>query len=344
MTPQICHRIHRGSIHQKRRHAANGAALLTAMIIVALVATLASAMVWQQWQAVELEVGERSQAQAVGILDGALDWSRLILREDLREGIRKDSSSSADHLGEPWAVPLAEARLSTFLAADKNNTDDAPEAFMSGSIVDAQSRYNLRNLVAHDQSVSLAEAETLRRLARQAGLTDAWTNVLIERITAALAATGQDASGAARPPLLPPDERHLEWLGLDTESLRRLRPWITLLPRATPINLNTAPREVILAVMEGSDLAGVERLLQGRQRQYLRRPEDARQWLGTQVQISNQRVDIKSQFFEVTGAMRQGPMIVVQRSLIERRSPRDIQVRRTERVAPEELATSSAMH
>ncbi len=310
------------------------------MVIVALVATLASSMVWQQWQAVELEAGERAQAQAESILDGALDWSRLILREDIRSG----GPSGADHLGEPWAVPLAEARLSTFLAADKNNTDEAPEAFLSGRIVDAQSRYNLRNLMGNDSSVSLAEAETLRRLARQAGLADAWTQVLIERITAALAATGHDASSATRPPLLPPDERHLEWLGLDTENLKRLRPWITLLPRPTPINLNTAPREVILAVVEGSDLAGVERLLQGRQRQYLRRPEDARQWLGAHVQVPNQRVDIKSQYFEVTGAMRQGPMIVVQRSLVERRSVRDIQVRRTERVSPEELATSSAMH
>ena len=44
-----------------------------------------------------------------------------------------------DHLGEPWATPLAEARLSTFLAADKdNNVDSGPEAFLSGAISDAQ--------------------------------------------------------------------------------------------------------------------------------------------------------------------------------------------------------------
>ena len=89
-----------------------GAALLTAMIIVTLVATLAASMVWQQWRAVQVEAAERARTQSAWILAGALDWARLILREDARSG-------GADHLGEPWAVPLAEARLSTFLAADR---------------------------------------------------------------------------------------------------------------------------------------------------------------------------------------------------------------------------------
>src|SRR5689334_6315146 len=117
-----------------------GAALLTAMIIVTLVATLAASMVWQQWRAVQVESAERARTQSAWILAGALDWARLILREDARNG-------GADHLGEPWAVPLAEARLSTFLASDKDNTDDAPDAFLSGAITDAQGRYNLTNLI-----------------------------------------------------------------------------------------------------------------------------------------------------------------------------------------------------
>jgi len=86
-----------------------GAALLMAMLTVTLVATFASAAMWQQWRSVEVETAERSRVQASWVLTGALDWARLILREDARSG-------GADHLAEPWAVPLQEARLSTFLA------------------------------------------------------------------------------------------------------------------------------------------------------------------------------------------------------------------------------------
>src|SRR6185295_12574978 len=145
------------------RRAQRGAALLTAMIIVALVATLAGSMVWQQWRAIQVEAAERARTQSAWILSGALDWARLILREDAINNA-KGGNNNVDHLGEPWAVPLAEARLSTFLAVDKDNTDDAPEAFLSGSITDAQSRYNLLNLLEPDKKVSEKQVIALRQL------------------------------------------------------------------------------------------------------------------------------------------------------------------------------------
>ena len=144
-----------------------GAALLTAMMIVALVATLAASMIWQQWRAIQVEAAERARTQSAWILAGALDWARLILREDAKNV--GATGSTIDHLGEPWAVPLAEARLSTFLAADKSNTDDAPDAFLSGAITDAQARYNLTNLVSGG-AVDPIELATLQRLCATVGV------------------------------------------------------------------------------------------------------------------------------------------------------------------------------
>ena len=145
-----------------------GAALLMAMLIVTLVATFAAAAMWQQWRAVEVEAAERGRVQSAWILVGALDFSRLILREDARAG-------GADHLAEPWAVPLQESRLSTFLAAEKNvsQVDDAStdttEAFLSGYITDMQGRLNVTNLAtgepAQQGRLSLARYASLRRTA-----------------------------------------------------------------------------------------------------------------------------------------------------------------------------------
>ncbi|MFX7895070.1 hypothetical protein ABTK48_20365, partial [Acinetobacter baumannii] len=78
-----------------------------AMIIVTLIASLAAGMVWQQYRAVQIEAADRARAQSTWILQGALDWARLILQEDAKQNRNK----AVDHLGEPWAVPLAEARL-----------------------------------------------------------------------------------------------------------------------------------------------------------------------------------------------------------------------------------------
>ena len=124
-----------------------GAALLAAMLTVALVATFAASALWQQWRSTEVEAAERARVQSAWVLTGALDWARLVLREDASSG------SVVDHLGEPWAVPLQEARLSSFLAADHNvMTDSGPEvmeAFLSGQIIDLQSLLNVSNLVAN---------------------------------------------------------------------------------------------------------------------------------------------------------------------------------------------------
>ena len=132
-----------------------GAALLAAMLTVTLVATFAAAALWQQWRATEVEAAERSRVQAAWVLIGALDWSRLILREDARAG-------GPDSLAEPWAVPLEEARLSSFLADDKNIASDAleglPDAFLSGRIIDAQSKLNVMNLVSGGKPVKASVA------------------------------------------------------------------------------------------------------------------------------------------------------------------------------------------
>ena len=129
----------RPALRSARR--SRGAALLIAMSLLVLVTTLAAGMVWQQHRAIQVEAAERSRTQSAWILNGALDWARLILREDARSG-------GPTALSEPWATPLAEARLSTFLAVDKdNNAEGGPDAFLSGAITDLQSRYNLRNLL-----------------------------------------------------------------------------------------------------------------------------------------------------------------------------------------------------
>ena len=84
-----------------------GAALLMAMLTVALVSTLASAALWQQWRQVEIDMAERGRTQTAWMMTGALDWARLILREDAVSG----QGTGVDHLGEPWALPVQESKL-----------------------------------------------------------------------------------------------------------------------------------------------------------------------------------------------------------------------------------------
>ena len=287
-----------------------GAALLTAMIIVTLVSTLAAAMVWQQYRAVQVEAAERARTQSVLILQGALDWARLILREDARANM----SDPVDHLGEVWATPLAEARLSTFLAADRANTDDGPEAFLSGSIADAQSRYNLRNLVSVDEKVRALELRAFERICDSVGVPADTASALAAQLNLAFGSRNPEQSA----PLAPQDIEQLTWLGLSTDSLQRLRPLVTLLPMDTPLNLNTAPRELLASVFDGMDLASAERLVRSRQDKPFHRLEDVLPLVSATAEISSARASFSSRFFEIKGRLRLDERSLEERSLVRR--------------------------
>jgi general secretion pathway protein K len=305
----------------KHRLRQSGAALLTAMIIVTLIASLAAGMVWQQYRAVQLEAADRARAQSAWILQGALDWARLILLEDAKQNRQKP----VDHLGEPWAVPLAEARLSTFLATDRSaaTDDEGPEAFLSGSIEDAQSHYNLRALVAGPQVPAL-EQRVLERLCSQVNAPPGTAAVIINGLRAAFPAaasgpaSGPSASVSDSGPLQPAGIDQLSWLGLDADTIARLQPYVVLLPKATPVNLNTAPREVIAALFDGVDLASAERLVQARKARPLQNTDEAKAQLPSNVDMGSGRASVDSSFFIVTGRLRLDERQLEQRSLIER--------------------------
>ncbi|MFN0186761.1 MAG: type II secretion system minor pseudopilin GspK [Aquabacterium sp.] len=307
----------RHAARRRRKGRQQGAALLIAMLLLTLVASLASAMVWQQWRAIQVEAAERSRSQSAWILQGALDWARLILREDARSG-RPTS------LSEPWATPLAEARLSTFLAADRdNNADSGPEAFLAGAIQDAQARYNLRNLV-RDGKVVEAQVAVLARLCDALGLPPA----LAEQIARTLAASAQPGADT---PLAPQRLDQLRWSGLAPTALDALREHADLLPVPTAINLNTASAPVLMAVLEGLDAGSAERLIQARQRQAFKVADEARAHIPKQIALDPDRVTTISQFFEIQGQLRLDDRVLRERSLVERRGL-DVHVLRRERV------------
>ena len=288
-----------------------GAALLTAILLVALVSSLAASMVWQQWRAVQVESAERARTQSAWILAGALDWARLILREDAKAG-------GPTTLSDPWATPLAEARLSSFLASDQARTDDAPEAFLAGQIIDAQARYNLRNLVGDDGNILPAELTAAKHLFESIGVSPDLADRLASGLRDAVTRPGTEGRSAT-PPLLPRTVAQLAWLGIDRDTLRRLAPFVVILPVRTLVNVNTAPREVIAACAEGMDLGSASRLVQFRQRTPFKSLAEAQSQLPPTVTLDPSRVDVKSKFVEVRGRSRLGDRVLEELSLVQRR-------------------------
>jgi len=335
-------------VHNKaQRKAQSGVALISAMLVVSLVATLASVALWQQWRHVEVETAERQRVQSSWLLNGAFDWTRLILREDALAGVAGSSLTSAggpmsasggvDHLGEPWALPLKEAKLSTFLSQDKQLREGDPEVFLSGQVTDAQSRMNLTQWVepsdgkgpprlSANMQLSLSrlfsvlglpatELETMARgwlaathAARQRTLNNpsnpsnsAGNSASNSAgINGAQAATGGDLGASA---LLPQHIAQLQWLGVQAQTVASLAPYLTILPEPTPLNLNTASVEVIYAAVPGLDLSSAQKFVQGRAASHFDNLSNAAKALGVKS-LDSAQFSLGSRYFEVWGRLR----------------------------------------
>ena len=311
---------------KRQSHSSRGAALLAAMLTVSLVAMLAAGAAWQQWRTVEVESTERQHAQAQWLLLGALDWARIILREDARSG---NADAPTDHLAEPWAIPLQEARLSTFLAANSNNSagnksvtngsstfsntfsEDAltQEVYLSGQIIDLQARMNVSNLLQGNQ-IDLKSLQAFERLFEALSLPTAQLNTLAQGLVAAQ----QQKDGA---PLMPQRVSQLTWLGLTPQTLNSLAPYITVLPTRTPVNLNTAPPVVLYASVAGLSLADAKRLSDQRAQNPWSGLDAFQKAAGKPVSVDGTH-SVNSRFFEVVGRLRMPATSLVERSVVQR--------------------------
>lgn len=289
-------------------HTEKGAALLAAMVTVALVASLASAALWMQWRQVEIEIAERGRDQTRWMMTGAFDWTRLILSEDAR------TSSGVDHLGEPWAIPVEESKLSTFLSQDKQWREGDPEVYLSGRITDAQARLNLQSLM-HGKTLDPYQLEALTRIFEQLDLPP-------QELDALVLSWVKSASPSSTATLQPQNMDQLAWFGLSVQTILTLKPYVTILPESTPVNINTASELVLSALLQGHGLGQEQALLLIKDRLLKPWPsyEAASKALnGANASALNSKIlDVKSQYFEVQGRLRidqtvQDEVLLIQR-------------------------------
>lgn len=296
-------------MHRKQR----GAAILTAMLTVVLVASLAASALWQQWRGIEVETAERSRSQSSWILTGALDWARLILREDARKG-------GADHLAEPWAIPLEQARLSTFLAADRSDAlaaEETQDAFLSGQMQDLQSRLNVTNLISEGKVHEPTEL-AFERLFKTLNLPKRELDLMTEQLVLALGKSS-DPTPLPNAPLMPQTIEQLTWVGLSPRSLAVLRPFITLLPVRTPVNLNTAPVEVVYACVPTFELADAHRLVANRTETHFSSLTEAAKAAGqANTPLNDAQHSINSRYFEIRGNLQIDQTTVQEKSMVQR--------------------------
>lgn len=231
-----------------------GVAVITALLIVALATVLVAAAMSD----FDLDL-RRTEAtlfteQAQMYALGAEAWSVRILSDDAED-------NSVDHPGEVWATDLPP------LPIDGGAVD--------GGIVDLQGRFNLNNLVDASGEIDQAVLAQFQRLLelldldrRWAGLTADWIDTNIEP---AFPDGAEDSIylsqipgyRTANMPVVSVSEL-MSLPEMDEETFRILEPYVTALPRGTPINVNTATAPVLASVSEDLSLGDAVSIIEDR--------------------------------------------------------------------------------
>jgi len=283
-----------------------GAAIIIAMIVAALAATVTIAIAAEQQRWLSGVAARRDQVQAQSLALAAVQWTRQILFDDAAHG-------SIDYLGEPWALPLPPTPL-------ENGS-------IEGRIIDAQSFLNVNNL-AQTGSAGDHERARFARLFAQRGLGAPALDALADRIDTDSQARAQGAEDTwyarqaspyltANAPLLRIGELAAV-RGFDDATLTRVLPYLTALPETTALNVNTAPAIVLAAVLgvRESDVAG---LVAERVSRPFTTVADFRNRLPQGASIDDERAfAVASSYFIVTVRARQGDTVAQARALLKR--------------------------
>lgn len=290
--------------------AQRGMAVITAILVVALVASAASFMAWQQQLWVRQVENLNEQAQSRAVVLAAMQWARSILAQDAH-------GSNVDHLEEGWAMALAPLPV------------EGGE--LAGELTDQQGLFNLNSLVRGGR-ISATDIAVFRKLLELLQLPPEHAAAVVDWIDPDAEVTypggAEDGDYLALDPPYRAGNRALTTLdglarlkGFDAATLERLRPFVTALPQPTQVNVNTAPAEVLAAAIAELTLEQAQALVTARKGKHFKDIADFRARLPkTVTQVNETLLSVGSRYFLVSGHARFGRAKVGLQALLERQA------------------------
>ena len=233
-----------------------GIALLTILVMVALATILAATIAKRQTNTAENTGYLMRQDQSLLYAKSAEAFFSELLIQD------SDNGSSIDHLQENWAKPMP-----AFPVED---------GFISGRLLDESGKFNLNNLLKADGSVDDSARRWFEKLLQRVGLPAELSQAVIDwqdaddETTGAMGAESNYYQGLD-PSYLASNTRfhQVEELklvrGFEGKNYDLIALYVTALPEATKINMNTAAPLLLASIDPKLDVKTLEQELKAKQ-------------------------------------------------------------------------------
>lgn len=266
---------------------AKGGALIIAILAVALVTSSAVWLLRSQALWVKQTETLLTLSQGKQFLLAGLDWAQIILAEDAR-------NSKIDHLGEIWAKPLPPSSTEGWE--------------ISGAIEDAQSRFNLNNL-QNNGKISPVDVALFSAILQQTQSPPELAQALADWLESDSRQGTKDAGYLTLTPPYRSANRQLDDLGelvkirgFTPPIIERLKPYITVLPNRTNINLNTTSAALLVTFIPGLASGEAQQMISHRNNTPFQSMADANAKLPRpQLLIPEGIFSLDSKYFRVLG-------------------------------------------
>lgn len=310
----------------KMQRRQRGVAVVTALLLTTLAISIVASLFWQQQVQVRSMENQRLQLQTQWIERGALDWAALVLQQDAQD----NQWTSLDQI---WATPLAETRLDQYIERERVQ-GESYDATLSGTMVDASARYNLINL-ASGGAPDKPQVEVFQRLLKNLQIDPDLAARTAQFVAASQGLAVVDkgevsggGDGQPAPTQKPATVMKLVQLddllavpGWTPALVEKLRPFAIVLPANTPVNVNTAPAEVLSALAPGLSLMTANSLVARRKqapyKDAVQFANEALQGQGNELPVP---VTVKSDWFLVESHIKLDRASLNVEALVSRKS------------------------
>jgi general secretion pathway protein K len=301
----------RGQLMRQR-----GVAVITALLLTTLAVTIVASLFWQQQVQVRSMENQRLHLQTKWILRGALELSSLILKS------RSGQAAQYTSLDQVWTTPLAETRLDQYIERERLE-NEVFNATLSGNLTDATARYNL-NMLSEKGVVDPQQLAIFKRLLSNLQLDSGLAVKIAQMVAAANPDTVAPVPGVTAPRtasnvpmgLVQVDDL-LAVPGVTKDVVDRLRDFVIVLPTDVAVNVNTAPAEVLSALLENCSVSQASTIVERRKQVPAR---DTNMFLsanqGMKV-MPGAQVDVKSSYFLARSRIRLDRAALDAESLIQ---------------------------
>jgi general secretion pathway protein K len=312
--------VDKDQTNQHKPLSSNGMALISALLVIIVITSILSTLYYNQTVKLRRIENTTAVAQSKWLLHAMTDGIRYFLQDNLKNG------RPVNHFGELWAIPVSDTNFEAILKKYQivNRSVNTRNIFVSYKIEDAQSTFNLANLVEtmnDARETTKRTQQMFRSIVIGHGLSDTLATALIKEVQSQVPRESARSANTAAIHL----HEGLLFEGMQQSERVKLQSFVSILPEKTQINVNTAAEPILRALIPNATPTTLQKILTRRLVKPFVSAADFQEYLSSEqpgATVPGDTIGVRTDYFKVYMAIRNDEVTISRSVLVSRKIDR----------------------